>query len=302
MSTALPPQQPILRTGGHNVRALLTVIAIMAFLAGLALLFSRATLRLSGDWQDQLSQSLTVQVTLAPLSDENSFDMQMRTAQEAVSKFVGESAKTKLLSQAEAQNLIRPWIGNLDLPESLTLPGLITVEAPKDIALPSADILESELLQAGIVASVDDHSRWADQIGGTARALVLGGMALLALLLIASVSVNLFATRAAMAAQRSIISVLAQVGATDGYIAKLFVSQTGRRSALGAGLGVILAGLIWLTLSLFGFSREIFWSGMSAAVSDIIWLGMLWVLFVVFCALTAGFTTQYALRQDRKRA
>jgi len=58
---SLPPQQSILLRKGHNIRTLLIVLAIMAFIAGMALLFSRATLRLSGDWQTQLSQSMTVQ-------------------------------------------------------------------------------------------------------------------------------------------------------------------------------------------------------------------------------------------------
>ncbi len=302
MTTPLPAQQPILLTRGHNVRALLTVLTIMAFLAGLALLFSRATLRLSGDWQSQLSQSLTVQVTLAPLSEENNFDMQMQLATDAVKDIIGEATTVVPLSQSESQNLIRPWIGNLDLPDSVALPGLITIEAPQNVDLPTAQELETQLTEAGIIAVVDDHSRWADQIGGTARALVLGGMALLSLLLIASVSVNLFATRAAMASQRSIISVLAQVGATDSFIAKLFVGQAGRRSALGAGIGLILAWFGWLLLSLLGVSQDIFWPSFTAALSDTLWLFLLWLLFVVFCALTAGVTTQYALRQDRKRA
>ena len=302
MNAPLPAQQPILLTRGHNVRALLTVLTIMAFLAALALLFSRATLRLSGDWQSQLSNSLTVQVTLAPLSADNNFNMQMNVAKDAVTNIVGEDVRIETLTQVESQSLIRPWIGNLDLPESVSLPGLITVEAPQGTSLPSATTLENTLSETGIIASVDDHSRWSDQIGSTARGLVLGGAALLALLLIASISVNLFATRAAMAAQRSIISVLDQVGATDRFIAKLFVGQAGRRSALGAGIGIIIAWTVWLILSLIGLSADIFWSSFSAAVSDTLWLLLLWVLFVVFCALTAGFVTQYALRQDRKRA
>ncbi len=298
---SLPPQQPILMTRGHNVRALLTVLAIMAFLAGLALLFSRATLRLSGDWQSQLSNSLTVQVTLAPVSEDNDFQTQMGLATEAVRNLVGNQAEVSLLTQSDSQALIRPWIGNLDLPESVILPGLITIEGDTDANLPSVAQLETGLRETGIIASVDDHSRWADQISSTARGLVLGGLALLTLLLIASISVNLFATRAAMAAQRAIISVLAQVGATDSFIAKLFVGQAGRRSALGAGIGLFLAWVVWLALSLFRLSDEIFWSGFGAAFSDTVWLFILWVSFATICALSAGVTTKYALIQDRKR-
>jgi len=302
MSQPLPSQQPILMTRGHNVRTLILVLAIMAFLAALALLFSRSASRLSGDWQAQLSNSVTVQVSLAPMSPGNDFETQMNRAAETVRTVVGDAAEIEVVDRSESQELIKPWIGNLDLPESLTLPGLITIQTPKDARPPNAVLLTSQLQEDGIVASVDDHSRWADQIQGTARALVVGGAALLTLLLIAGVSVNLFATRSAMAAQRSIISVLAQVGATDSFIARLFVGQAGRRSAAGAGIGILVAWLIWAALSMFSAVPAIFWSNLGQVVNDIFWLVGLWCLFVLVCAIAAGIATKRALLRERKRA
>ena len=302
MSRPLPPQQPILMPRGHNVRALITVLAIMAFLAALALLFSRATSRLSGDWQAQLSNSATVQVSLAPLSAENNFETQMNQAAETLQSLLGSEAKVTVVKQSQSQELIRPWIGNLELPESLTLPGLITVETAENSNAPNAVLLETQLQKNGIVASVDDHSRWTNQIRGTARLLVFGGTSLLILLLIAGISVNLFATRSAMAAQRSIISVLAQVGATDGFIARLFVGQAGRRSASGAGIGLIIAWVLWAAFSLFSSVPELFWSGFGEALNDTLWLLGLWALFVLVCAFAAGLATKRALIRERKRA
>lgn len=302
MSRPLPAQQPILMPRGHNVRALITVLAIMAFLAALALLFSRATTRLSGDWQSQLSNSATVQISLAPLSAENDFETQMSQAADTLQDLLGSEAKVTVVEQSQSQDLIRPWIGNLELPDSLTLPGLITIETPQTSRALNPTLLESQLQKNGIVASVDDHSRWTDQIRGTARALVLGGTSLLILLLIAAISVNLFATRSAMAAQRSIISVLAQVGANDSFIARLFVGQAGRRSASGAGIGLIAAWFVWTAFSLFGSVPELFWQGLGEALNDTLWLLGLWGLFVLVCAFAAGVTTKRALIRERKRA
>ncbi len=302
MNGPLPSQQPILLTRGHNVRTLIIVLAIMAFLAALALLFSRSAFRLSGDWQAQLSNSVTVQVSLGPISSANDFETQMSRAAESVRTVVGEDAEVEVVNQSKSQELIQPWIGNLDLPDSLSLPGLITIQTGEDARPPNAVLLKSQLEEDGIVASVDDHSRWADQIQGTARALVVGGTALLILLLIAGVSVNLFATRSAMAAQRSIISVLAQVGATDSFIARLFVGQAGRRSAAGAGIGVLAAWLLWAALSMFSAVPEVFWSNLSQVINDILWLLGLWCLFVLVCAIAAGVATKRALIRERKRA
>lgn len=299
---SLPPQQSILLRKGHNIRTLLIVLAIMAFIAGMALLFSRATLRLSGDWQTQLSQSMTVQVTLSSLTEENNYQSQMSRAAIAVKNAIGSDAKVSIVSQDEANALIRPWIGNLDLPETLTLPGLISIEGSEGAALPEPRALAQTLSQSGLIVVVDDHSRWSDQIKGTARSLVLAGSALLTLLLIASVSVNLFATRAAMAAQRSIIAVLAQVGATDNFIIKLFIGQAGKRSAIGSAIGLIFLWILWAILSGLKFSDEIFWSRLSDIVSDTLWLVGLWIFFTLICALAAGLTTKYALRYERRKA
>jgi cell division transport system permease protein len=274
----------------------------MAFMAGLALLFSRATLRLSGDWQSQLSRSLTVQVTLAPLSEENGFDNQMNFAEQTIRSVLDSNISVSVMKKRESEALIKPWIGNLDLPDSLTLPGLVSVETRDGTTLPSASTLERQLQDLGIVASVDDHSRWENQIQETARNLVLSGGGLLALLLFAAICVSLFATQASMAAQRSIITVLAQVGATDGYIAGLFIRQAAQRSAIGAGIGLLGLVFIWTLLSFSLISEDIFWSGLIDSLADLFWLGGLWFLYVLFFALAAGFATKRALIDDRRRA
>jgi len=63
-STSAPQEAPLLPTRLRNARALWVVLIIMALLAGCALLFARGSMRLSGDWQSQLSNTLTVQVIL----------------------------------------------------------------------------------------------------------------------------------------------------------------------------------------------------------------------------------------------
>ena len=100
-------------------------------------------------------------------------------------------------------------------------------------------------------ANIDDNSRYADQLGGTARRLVSIGIGTLILILLAGLSVNIFATRAGMTAQKEIIRVLVQVGASDKFIARLFVGQAFRRGAFGAAAGLGLAALLWVCLSCF---------------------------------------------------
>ena len=54
--------QPLLSAKSDNARSLIIVLAIMAFLAALALLFALSTDRMRKDWQGELGRSATVQI------------------------------------------------------------------------------------------------------------------------------------------------------------------------------------------------------------------------------------------------
>ena len=81
MSTP-PNEAPLLPNKLRNVRALWVVLIIMALLAGCALLFARGSMRLSNDWQSQLSDTLTVQVMLETAED---WEAQTALARESLS-------------------------------------------------------------------------------------------------------------------------------------------------------------------------------------------------------------------------
>jgi len=146
------------------------------------------------------------------------------------------------------------------------------------------------LNEEGLVAEVDDHSRWSDQIGRSGRGLQAAAIALLALIFGAGIAVSGFATQSALSAQRDVIRVLVQVGAEDGFISKLFIRQAGMRGLKGGIIGVVLGAITALFLSL-----GLHWS-------DAIFLILLIISFVIICALAAGFTSYRILRNERRRA
>jgi cell division transport system permease protein len=82
-------------------------------------------------------------------------------------------------------------------------------------------------------------------------AIVLAGMAILALVIVATVISVSFATRGAMSANRPIVEVLHFVGASDSYIANRFLRHFLRLGLEGGVIGVIAAMLV------FGFSESI---------------------------------------------
>lgn len=291
--SAAPQEAPLLPGKLRNARALWVVLIIMAFLAGCALLFARGSLRLSGDWQSQLSNTLTVQVML---DSSDRWAEQTDLARTTLSNTF-PNADIELLSQDEAKDLLRPWLGNATLPETLPIPGLLNLVGENL----SASEAQSALDAVGLSTNIDDNTRYADSLSGTTRRLVSISIATLLLVLLAGLSVNIFATRAGMIAQKEIIRVLVQVGASDKFIAKLFVTQALRRGAIGALIGLGLVTIFWLCLSIFGDWGGLGWTGLVAGLSDIIWLIGLGLLFAIICAAAAGLTATQQLAFERKR-
>ena len=87
-------------------------------------------------------------------------------------------------------------------------------------------------------ASLDDHRTWVDRLVTMARTTVTIGMAVLALMLSATVLSVVFATRGAMAGNGHIIEVLHFVGAEARFIAAEFrrhFLMTGMKGAAAGG-------------------------------------------------------------------
>ena len=291
--SAVPQEAPLLPRRLRNARALWVVLIIMALLAGCALLFARGSMRLSGDWQSQLSNTLTVQVLLESAED---WTEQTDIARQSLSESL-PGIDINILPQADARELLQPWLGNADLPDNLPVPGLITLTG-KEM---TTAFVQSTLDAAGVSANIDDNSRYANQLRGTAKRLVTTSLGALLLILIAGLSVNIFATRAAMTAQKDIIRVLVQVGASDKFIARLFIGQAFRRGALGAALGLGLAALLWLILSVTSDWGGLGWITVSAGIIDLFWLFGLGAIFALICATAAGMTSIRQLAFERKR-
>ena len=295
-----PAQQALLPARPEQSRALATVLIVMALLAALSLLFSRGADRLSERWTAQLSETSTVQILPANEADRSA---QMIEASDILRAAV-PSADIEVLSAQEAGELIQPWMGDTPLPPDLPVPGVIRVEARA--ALPR-DTLSRQFDAAGITAVIDDHSRFSGDLQRTVGRLVLLGVSLVLLVGVAATAVSIFATRAGLAAQRDIIHVLVQAGATDGFIARLFVGQAMRRGVVSALIGSCVAAVIWFVVSLGPAQGSVGWraplrGGFGDVVSDLVMLLVLAGLFGLSCAGAAGWAAVRQLAAERRRA
>ena len=212
-------QDPFHRTtalipvGSIAGRALVTVIAIMTYLAALTAGVALAIGDTSRAWTNDVSREMTIQIRPATGRD---LDAEAQKAADLARAARG-IAEVRVVSKDESERLLQPWLGSgLDLGE-LPIPRLVVLRLAPDTT-PDLDALRRGLRDKVPGASLDDHGSWS---------LRLGAMA--------------FATTGAMAGTREIISVLHFVGAEDRFIAAEFRRHFLRLGLRGALIGAVAA-------------------------------------------------------------
>lgn len=240
---AFPPRRdvPLVPAASIAGRALVTVIAIMTFLASLAAGSALLIAGASEDWQRSVSREVTIQVR--PLAGHD-VDAEVAKAVDLARHAPG-IGEVDPYSRDEAQKMLEPWLGTgLDLGD-LPIPRLIVVKlggaAPPDLAA-----LRRQLESAVAGVSLDDHQLWLARLATMAHTLVGGGAVIFLLVLTAMALAVGFATRGVMAGNREIVSILHFVGAEDRFIAREFQRHFRRLGLKGGLIGGGAAALAFL--------------------------------------------------------
>ncbi len=224
-------------------RALITVIAIMTFLAaltaGIALLVAGA----AADWQTDIAREMTIQVRPMPGADLDA----MAQAATAIARATPGVAAADAYTKAASEALLQPWLGSgLDLAD-LPVPRLIVVkrDGTNHLDVPA---LRRALADGVVGVSLDDHGAWLARLATMTHAMVGIALVIFGLVLTAMLLAVAFATRGAMAGAKDIIEVLHFVGAADGFISRQFQNhflRLGLRGGLiggGVAVGFFLLG------------------------------------------------------------
>ncbi len=282
--------EPILPAEVRADRPLFIVLAILVFLACLSAIAANAGFRAAGGWNSDLSRSATVQI-MSGGEDAQSAVIDLALPVDGIE---GASA----VSREAAEQLLRPWLGTVSIPQDLPLPLLVDLELTGD--RPRAlSTLNDAITEAGLDAKIDDHQRWSREIRRAASAVQLVGTLGLILLIAATGAAAGFATQSGMAARHAIIDVLRQVGAGPSYIARLFVIRFGKLGALaglaGAGLAFIVSALFWL---MSGRGSNALMPSFTLDGTDFLILLLAPILTAVICAAAAGMTAKLHIQRE----
>jgi cell division transport system permease protein len=273
--------------------ALTVIIAIMSFLACLTLGAVTLVRDASREWQLDIQKEVTIQVK--PI---DGVDASAEAAKAAgLARATKGVASADVLDDAANARLLQPWLGTgVDLSD-LPIPRLIEVRLSDPAAVDLADL--GRRLAAQVKgASLDDHQAWASRLQSLADSTVFGGLAILSLVLVATVLCVVFATRGAMATNSVVVSVLHLVGAEDGFIAREFQRhflilglRGGMIGAAGAALLFAILGFILIPAVANNTAEASALFG-HFAVGPIGYFGALGIAFViaVLTALTSRLT------------
>jgi cell division transport system permease protein len=278
-------------------RALVAVVAIMTFLAsltsGAVILVNQA----ASEWQADVSREVTVQLVPASGRDvEGSVEKAVSIAR----NFPGV-ADVRAYSKDESAKLLEPWLGaGLKLDE-LPVPRLIVVRIASG-ATPDIPQLRAMLAEQVPGAVLDDHRGWIDRMRAMSSTAVAVGVGILILMLAATVLSVTFATRGAMATNKTVIEVLHFVGAKNGFIASNFQRHFLLLGLQGGAIGGCAAILLFALASLL--SR--WFAGTAGGVQtqalfgsfSIGWGGYLAVLVqVALIAAVTAFTSRHTVNR-----
>ena len=290
----LPQRRPgLLPPAAAGEPWLMTVIAVLCFLACLAAVAASAADRAAQGWARQLGAEATVQVR--PRVGESGATAAARAAETLAGVDGVEEAAA--LEREAAEELLRPWLGDAVLPD-LPLPFLVTVRLDPD-APASAVTLSRALAEAGLDASVDDHSLWRAEVERSAALIAaLASAAFLATAFAAGAAIA-YATRAGLAAGRTVIQTLSVNGATDGAIAALFMRRFGLLALAAGAVGAGLAALLLAFLRFLGGSQGLT-QALPLAWSDLLLLSPCPLLAATVAVLAARFAAMKVLGADRE--
>ncbi len=301
-----PKRQPKPLRSGQSIvpretvagTALVFVIAIMTFLACLTLGAVSMVNTSATKWQNDISREVTIQIR--PF-DDLEMEQAIKDASQIALTFDGV-AKVTALNDTETARLLEPWLGaGLQLDE-LPVPRLLTVTLA-DGARPDFAEMRKQLEAKVPGSTLDDHRTWVDRLTTMALTMVAIGTTVFLLMMAATVTTVIFATRGAMAGNKDVVDVLHFVGADSRFISREFQNHFLIMGLKGAASGALGAIILFIVLGL--------WSSSSLATPEgdqisalfgtfsLSWSGYFWMIIVlILVAFLTALTSSVTVRRQ----
>lgn len=272
------------------------LIALMVYLAVLALASALTLGDAIGRWNQELTGALTVQI--APLTGADGGAAGPRARRDkalALLRGTPGLVRVEPLDEERVAALLEPWLGPGNVGAELPLPQIIDVEIAADADIDVA-ALSARLSTAVPGATVDDHGEWLHDLVTLARSIELAAAAAVLLIGLAAVITVVFVTRTGLAVHHQVIEMLHLIGARDSYVAKQFQFHALALGLRGGLLGLALAAITLVAIGLVGREVEaVLMPRLSLSAGQWIVIALVPVVAAAIAMMTARVTVLRAL-------
>ena len=282
----LPPKE-------KSNRFLPLIIAVMAFLTILGSAAGLAIYNATDDWSAELSQVMTVQIVHP---DANERARQVREVLAVLEGTAGVEAAEEI-PQDELNALLEPWLGAGNVTEDLPIPAMVSITIRSGARIDTAS-LNVRLQARAPDANLDDHQQWIGQLTSLSTMIQVAVFVSIALIILTTIAMVMFATRAALAAHRETVEIVHLIGARDALISsefrKLFMIHGFKGGLIGLAAAVFIMFLIfYLTGSIGGALLP----RLELNLGQMIFLGLIPLMIAFLSMWTADMTVRHALNK-----
>lgn len=224
------------------------LVAVMVYLAALALVSAMAMSKIVTRWDHGLSGQITVQL---PVSEDEVSEAAIAERRDNVIRLLLQSPgvlSANHMSAAETAALLEPWLGQSSGLSELPLPDLIAVEIDQ-LTPPNTAALSVQIEAIVPGATIDDHQRWLGNLLSLARSIEIVAALVVLLVGLSAVIMVVFVTRMGLAVHYQIVELLHLIGAQDGYIAREFQFHALKLGFYGGLVGVAFAAITIIGIS-----------------------------------------------------
>ncbi|HUL05986.1 MAG TPA: hypothetical protein VLV76_06600 [Candidatus Acidoferrum sp.] len=283
--------------GDGSARFLPWIIGCMVYLAALALAATMGADRLADRWRSDLTGTFSIQIPPSASTTPSERERLLSDIVDGIGK-TPEVASVHVVSDAEKQRLLEPWLGPNGLPEDVRLPDLVVVrlrsDAPADL-----EAVKARVAALTPDASFEDHARWQGDMLAFTHSIELLASIIIGLIAAAAVTTVIFVTKTGLSIHRRVIEIVHLVGAYDSYIAKQFLLHSMRLGLMGGIGGAGLAGLTLLGLDrLLGQGQTSLLPALALDLQQWLALAVVPVAVSIVAMITAHLTVLYVLGRD----
>lgn len=258
------------------------VIAVMVYLAALALAGAMGMAGAMSGWTAAMSGTLSVQV-LADRAGKPASEASLRRIAGLLRATPGV-ARVTIIDERSSRALLEPMLGRGGLASELPIPRLIDVRLKPGATLDIAG-LTKRLRAGGPPVILADHRQWLGNLLELARAMKIMALIVLGLTSAVCIAAVVVAARGGLDVHHRVTEILHLIGARDRFIAGQFERQALRHGLAGGLVGLALAVLTLLALGrllgefrIFGISELAFspghWLALAALVPGVTLIAM----------------------------